>query len=126
MMVVMMLRATRRRHLRTPPALSLRQRPHRPPSLPTARPISSQRTGNDAWRSGRGLGEGGKYWELGDQPRKGAWLGGWGAGFVTPWRAGGGDLKVGTDHSLDGPLFLLSGSHLASVVQIARIGIQAL
>ena len=87
MMVVMMLRATQRRHLRTPPALSLRQRPHRPPSLPTARPISIQRTGNDAERSGRGQREGGKYWELREKPKSGAWLCDRGAGFVTEGRA---------------------------------------
>ena len=106
MMVVMMLRATRRRHLRTPPALSLRQRPHRPPSLPTAGPISAQRTGSDAGMSGRGQRVGGKNWELRAPPRKGAWPRRRGAGFVTPSRAGRGDLKTGTSLGLSEKLFL--------------------
>lgn len=74
MMVVMMLRATRRRHLQTPPALSLRQRPHRPPSLPTSGPISTQRTGNDARQSGRGQVAGGKYLGAPSAAAGGAWL----------------------------------------------------
>lgn len=80
MMVVMMLRATRRRHLRTPPALSLRQRPHRPPSLPTSGPISIQRTGTDAWRGGR-VKE--KEGSIGSSEN----FGGGGRGFVTEGRA---------------------------------------
>lgn len=32
---------------------------------------------------------------------------------MTPWRAGCGDLKVGTDHSLNGALFLHSRFQLA-------------
>ena len=106
MMVVMMLRATRRRHLRTPPALSLRQRPHRPPSLPTAGPISAQRTGNDARRSGRGQRGGGQYWKRRAPARKGAWPPIRGAGIVTASRAGRGDLKTRTSLGLSEKLFL--------------------
>lgn len=98
MMVVMMLRATRRRHLPTPPVLSLRQRRHRPPSLPTFGPIRTQHTGNDSCRRRWSPRDEGKYWEFRDQTA-------WGRGFVverrafvTPWRAGLADLNAVASH----------------------------
>lgn len=116
MMVVMMLRATRRRHLPTPPLLSLRQRRHRPPSLPPFGPIRTEHPGNDSGRRGWSPREEGKYWEFGGQPAWGRGFVGERRAFVTPWRAGLADLKAMGSHFSCPRNFLLKTSLSAGLL----------
>lgn len=100
MMVVMMLRATRRRHLPTPPYCHCGNGATARPHFRILDQSGSNIPGNDSCRSGWSPREEGKYWKLREQPA-------WGRGlvverraFVTPWRAGWADLKVVVSHYL--------------------------